>query len=154
MAIGERFLAGDVAWAATAYEKVFDVLRSTVDDDRGLDLTVDRALGSEARNRLLWALGTTVSDPGEAADRMVAALERTEFNADEPTLADLQTARPGGEPIGEPVLRAFADALVSDVMARPAWQSGRRLHLALAIRAALDGVGAVVEGARAEDTPD
>lgn len=153
VAIGERFLGGDVAWAAGAYERVFDVLRSTVDDDRGLDLTVDRALGSEARNRLLWALGTTVSDPGEAADRMVAALQRTEFNADEPTLADLQTARPGGEPIGEPVLRAFADALIVDVTTRPAWQSGRRLRLALAIRAALDGVDAVVEGARAGETP-
>ena len=49
VAIGERFLAGDVAWAADAYEQVFAVVQSTFDDDRDIDLGVDRALAKDRR---------------------------------------------------------------------------------------------------------
>lgn len=147
VAIGEHFLAGEVTWAASAYERVFAVVRSTIDDDRGLDLAVDRALGSEARNRLVWAVVATAPGPGEAAPRMVAALEAAEFSADAATLDDLLAARPGSDPIADNVLRAFADALVADDDGT-VLDTRRRLHLALEIRTRLDGVDAVIDDAR------
>ncbi|MCB1017739.1 MAG: hypothetical protein KDB10_21815 [Acidimicrobiales bacterium] len=155
VAIGERFLAGDVAWAADAYEQVFAVVQSTFDDDRDIDLGVDRALASEARNRLLWAIATTEPDPVAAGRRMAAGLELCDDATDGLTLDDLLVARPGGDPVADEVLRAFATALSVDLDLDllPSWDRRRRLALAFEVGVRLDGVDTVVAGARSGTMP-
>lgn len=153
VAIGERFLAGDVAWAAGAYERVFAVVATTVDDDRGIELGVDRALATEARNRLLWAIATTEPQAAAAGRRMADAVELCELGTDALTLEDVLTALPGSGPVPDDVLRAFAAALSSDVDDRSPWDRRGRLALACEIVARLDGVDAVVAGARSGVLP-
>ena len=152
VAIGERFLAGDVAWAAGAYERIFTVLRSTVDDHREIELGVDRALASEARNRLLWAIPTTEPEAAAAGRRMVDAVDLCDHGTDALALEDIITARPGSDPVPDDVLGAFASALSSDVDRSP-WDRRRRLALACEIGVRLDGVDAVIAAARAGATP-
>ncbi len=148
VAIGERFLAGDVAWAAGAYERVFAVVATTVDDDRGIELGVERALATEARNRLLWAIATTEPEAAAAGRRMTVAVELCELGTDALALEDVLTARPGSDPVPDDVLRAFAAALSSDVDHRAPWDRRGRLALACEIRVRLDGIDAVVASAR------
>lgn len=152
VAIGERFLAGDVAWAAGAYEEVFTVVATTERDDRGIDLGIDRALATEARNRLLWAIATTQPEATAAGRRMAEAVELCELGTDAPTLEDVLTARPRSDPVPDDVLRAFAGALVSDVDCSP-WERRGRLALAWEIGARLDGVDAVVAAAQSGAWP-
>ena len=153
VAIGERFLAGDVAWAAGAYEQVFTVLRSTVDDDRDIELGVDRALASEARNRLLWAIATTEPEAAAAGRRMADAVELCDHDTDALALEDVVAARPGSDPVASEVLRAFADALTEELSALPPWDRRRRLSLACEIGFRLDGVDAVVAAVRSGAMP-
>lgn len=153
VAIGERFLAGDVAWAAGAYERVFAVVATTVDDDRGIELGVDRALATEARNRLLWAIGTTEPEPAAVGRRMVEAVELCELGTDALALEDVLTARPRSDAVPDDVLRAFAAALSSDLDHRSPWDRRRRLALVYEIGARLDGVDAVVAHARSGALP-
>lgn len=153
VAIGERFLAGDVAWAAGAYEQVFRVIASTEDDDRDIELGVDWALATEARNRWLWAIANSEPAADEAGRRMAEAVERCEFGTDALVLDDIVSARPGAGPIADEVLRAFAAALTDDLAGRPAWDDRRRLALAFEIGVRLDGVDVLVEAARSGAVP-
>lgn len=153
VAIGERFLAGDVAWAVGAYEQVFTVLRSTIDDDRDIELGIDRDLASEARNRLLWAIATTGGDPVATGRRMAEAVELCDHATDAVALEDVVAARPGADPVAGEVLRAFADALTEELSALPPWDRRQRLALGCEIGVRLDGVDAVIAAARAGGTP-
>ena len=153
VAIGERLLAGDVAWAVGAYEQVFRVIASTEADERDIELGVDRALATEARNRWLWAIATSEPAVDEAGRRMAEAVELSEFGTDALVLDDIVSARPGAGPIADEVLRAFAAALTDDFAGRPAWDGRRRLVLAFEIGVRLDGVDVLVDAARSGTVP-
>lgn len=153
VAIGERFLAGDVAWAAGAYEQVFRVIASTEDDDRDIELGVERALATEARNRWLWAIASSEPAADVAGRRMAEAVELSEFGTDALVLDDIVAARPGAGPIADEVLRAFAAALTDDLAGRPPWDGRRRLTFAFEIGVRLDGVDVLVDAARSGTAP-
>lgn len=149
VAVGERFLAGDRAWVTGAYQRIFSAVTELIDDDRGIDITVDVEVASEARDRLLWCLADDAADAETGAEAMLACIDGTDLITRSPTLAELLGAHPTQAPINDDTLRAFA-ALNIEGRAEPApGQTRRRLGLALEIRTRLDGVDTVLGAARA-----
>ncbi len=148
VAVGERFLAGDITWVTGAYQRIFSAVTELIDDDRGIEITVDVELASEARDRLLWCLADSAADAPAAAEAMLACLDRTELVTRAPTVSELVSAHPARAPIDDDTLRAFANLIIDGAAESKPWEARWRLGLALEIRTQLDGVDAVLVAAR------
>ena len=78
------------------------------------------------------------ADAQSGAEAMLSCLDGTDLITRSPTLAELLGAHPAKARINDDILRAFA-ALIIEGRAEPAaWQTSRRLGLALEIRTRLD----------------
>lgn len=147
IAVGERFLAGDVDVAVAAYRRLFDAIAGTVDDDRGVTLAPDVELIAEAATRLMWIVVRT------APDRVADVVDDYRLVAPMPSLAAILHAHPDLGPPAADALRTAADALMDRSANGPEWEARQSFGLALEMRAHVDGLDAVVAMARA-DTPE
>lgn len=142
VAAGERFLAGDVALAAAAYERLLDSVVGAVDDERGISLRPDAELVEEAFTRVLWCRMRS------APTRVVDAVESYRILTSVPSLSTVLAAHPDLGPPGDDMLRIAADGLLGADPTEASWEARARLGLGLALRAHVDGFDSVIAFAR------
>lgn len=151
VALGERFVAGELEVAAAGLRPLLSAVAATVDSDDVVLLPAPD-LTCEARDRLVLAIGHDDQlTTAERAHEIVAAIDDCAVLAPVPTLPDLAEPRHGSAPLDDEVLRVIAERIDADLAQKPGWGRTRWLDLLLSVREHLDGRDEVLAVARGPD---